>query len=152
MATYAFDSSALAKYYHQEDGSAEVIRLVQDPTARHYISRLTFLEMHSVFAGKVRTSVISHDDLILLRTQFRNDVYQRRFRVFRLTPQHYKEAEQLLMQHGADQGLRTLDALQLAVALDLHRRTLLDHFVCADSILCRVALAEGLSTFNPVQL
>jgi predicted nucleic acid-binding protein len=151
MAMYAFDSSALATYYHQEDGSAAVIRLVQDPSARHDISRLTFLEMHAVFAGKVRTSVISHDALILLRTQFRNDVYQGRFRVFRLTPQHYNEAERLLMQYGTDQGLRTLDALQLAVALDLHRRNLLDHFVCADAILCRVTLAEGISTFNPVQ-
>jgi len=47
--------------------------------------------------------------------------------------------------------LRTLDALQLAVALDLKAQGLLDFFVCADEILCQVAEKEGITVVNPVK-
>ena len=42
--------------------------------------------------------------------------------VVAITDHHYAEAERLLKQHGNTFRLRTLDALQLAVALDVHRR------------------------------
>ena len=45
--------------------------------------------------------------------------------------------------------LRTLDAIQLAVALHFHRSFPLDHFVCADRRLCDVARLEGLSVVQP---
>jgi hypothetical protein len=45
--------------------------------------------------------------------------------------------------------IRTLDALQLATALDLRERAVLDHFMCADVNLCQIATAEGLSVINP---
>jgi predicted nucleic acid-binding protein len=45
--------------------------------------------------------------------------------------------------------LRTLDALQLAVALALSHQGTLDHFVCADQRLCDTATEEGLSVINP---
>ena len=40
----------------------------------------------------------------------------------------------------------------LAVALDLRRRGILDHFVCMDESLCSIAIEEGLSTLNLVVL
>ncbi len=46
---------------------------------------------------------------------------------------------------------RTLDALQLAVALDLSRRGMTEYFVCADTRLCETAEEEGLVIVNPVQ-
>ncbi len=54
MADYFFDSSALGKYYHVEVGTAEVDRLLKEPGARPFISRLNLVEVQSVFAGKVR--------------------------------------------------------------------------------------------------
>ena len=42
---------------------------------------------------------------------------------------HYARAEDLIVQHGNRKGLRTLDALQLAVALDVQARVGLDAFV-----------------------
>jgi predicted nucleic acid-binding protein len=45
--------------------------------------------------------------------------------------------------------LRTLDALQLAVALDLSEQGFLDHFVAADKALAEVAAVEGLSVRDP---
>jgi len=46
---------------------------------------------------------------------------------------------------------RTLDALQLSVALLLHQTAPIDQFVCADQRLCEIALLEGLPTVNPAQ-
>ncbi len=62
---------------------------------------------------------------------------------------HFKQADQLLQRHGVTVKLRTLDSLQLATALDLRARGMLDHFVCADVNLCKIAAAEGLSVINP---
>ena len=47
--------------------------------------------------------------------------------------------------------LRTLDAIQLAVALRLHQAAPIDRFVFADQRLCDVATVEGLAVFNPEQ-
>jgi len=42
-----------------------------------------------------------------------------------------------------------LDALQLAVALDLSGLGLLDYFVVADKVLGEVATLEGLAVLDP---
>ena len=48
----------------------------------------------------------------------------------------------------ATRRVRTLDALQLAVALDLCRRNLLDTFVVEDKLLADVAALDGLVIEN----
>jgi hypothetical protein len=55
----------------------------------------------------------------------------------------------LVERYAFASRLRALDALQLAVALELRNRKLVDHFVAADTILCEVAEHEGLSVVNP---
>jgi hypothetical protein len=46
-------------------------------------------------------------------------------------------------------GLRTLDALQLAVALELKSLDLADFFVAADKALLDTAIAAGFPSINP---
>ena len=53
------------------------------------------------------------------------------------------------MRYGAAEGLRTLDALQLAIALDLRQVGLIALIVAADQGLCRVASLAGCSAVNP---
>jgi PIN domain nuclease of toxin-antitoxin system len=57
-----FDTSALGKHYHQEVGSTRVDQILADQGSRHFISRLTVVEIQSVFAKKVRTGVLSPVD------------------------------------------------------------------------------------------
>jgi hypothetical protein len=45
--------------------------------------------------------------------------------------------------------LNTLDALQLAVALHLRGRGMVDELVTADHVLVAVAPLEGVPVFNP---
>ncbi|MBI3208922.1 MAG: type II toxin-antitoxin system VapC family toxin [Candidatus Solibacter usitatus] len=141
------DTSALAKLYHQEPGtSALESRLAAEPVA--FVSRIGVVEMHSVLAGMVRAKELDPAAMELLRRRFRSDARNNKFRVTTLRESHYQKAEELLVTHGS-RGLRALDALQLAVALNLFEHQLIDTFIAADRILCHVAPLAGLKTFNP---
>src|SRR5262245_27967566 len=129
------DTSALAKHYHVETGSADVDRIWAEPGNALYISRVGIVEAVSVFAGKVRTGQLSASAFDVLRKRFLNDVGHGRPKLIRLRVQHFKDAERLIRQYGLAQRIRTLDALQLAVALDLRRRALIDNLVSSDKHL-----------------
>ena len=60
----------------------------------------------------------------------------------------FTATELLVERYAFDSRLRALDALQLAVTLELRNQKLVDHFVAADAILCEVARLEGFSVIN----
>jgi uncharacterized protein len=144
-----FDTSAIAKHYHAENGSANVDSLLAEVGATQVISRLTFVEMHSVFAKKVRTGTLDAADFQKLTRRFRADVAGKRLRVVRVTARHFQSAERLIRRIGPVQNLRTLDALQLAVAISLNEPVRPIQLVCCDLALCSIASAEGLAVVNP---
>jgi predicted nucleic acid-binding protein len=149
MPSYFFDTSALGKNYHNEVGTPKVEQLLKEPGVRHFISRLSVIEIQSVFAGKVRTGVISESDFRMLSRRFLTDVARRKLDVVRMSGFHYQEAERLIRTHATRYSLRTLDAIQLSVALDLRARGLSSHFVCADKNLCKIAASEALTVVDP---
>lgn len=146
---FYYDTSALCRNYHSEVGSDRVASLLATAGSRHVISRVTHLEIQSAFALKVRTKELSEADFDLLRRKFLSDIHQRRLAVVRLVRRHFDRAEALIVEYGPSGPMRTMDALQLSVALDLRDMQIIDQFVCADSALLRFATAEGLSTINP---
>jgi|SRR6516165_5750983 predicted nucleic acid-binding protein len=143
------DTSALAKHYHVEPGSDQVDRLWADLGRTMFISRMGVVEAVSVFAGKVRSGVLSASAFTVLRKRFLSDVGQGRPKSVRMLVQHFKDAERLVRQHGLARRLRTLDALQLAVALDLQSRGMIDLLISSDQHLLGAARAEGISVFDP---
>lgn len=147
-----FDTSALSKHYHEEPGTEKVDELLAVAGVNHAVSRLSVVELHSVFAKKVRTGQIGQADFERLTRQFRTDVAKKRLRVVRLTAAHYQSAEKLVRRIGPASNLRTLDALQLAIALSLNEPERLSTFVCADHALCAIATGEGLAVVNPESL
>ncbi len=149
MPDHVFDTSAIAKHYHGETGTAKVDALLAVPGAAQYVSRLSVVEFHSVFAKKVRTGVLPAGSFDTLTGRFRKDVAAKRLQVVRLLVAHFKTAERLIRRIGPGQNLRTLDALQLAVALGLNRPGRPVTFVCADLALSAAAVAEGLTVINP---
>jgi hypothetical protein len=97
----------------------------------------------------VRTGSINRDDADLFLRQFRKDVATGKLEVFSIGESEFTTAELLVERYAFDLRLRALDALQLAVALELRNQKLVDHFVAADAILCEVAGLEGFSVINP---
>ena len=62
-----------------------------------------------------------------------------RLEVFSIGESEFAMAEFPVERYAFESRLRALDALQLAVALELRNQKLVDHFVAADAILCEVA-------------
>jgi len=115
---YFLDTSAFAKLCHQEAGSDQMERIVEQRGSTSIVSRLAFIEIDSVFAIKVRTGELSASGQDLCRHRLRADLSQHWIRVSPsiIEERHYRSARQLLIQHGVPLGLRTLDALQPAMA------------------------------------
>ena len=124
-------------------------RLLKEPGSQSYISRLSILEIESVFATKLRTREIDQMDAEIARRVFRADLSQGRLLIgLPIQTRHYQTARSLLVRYGSE-GLRTLDALQLSVALGLQQLGLISIMIAADQRLCQVASLAGCPTVNP---
>jgi predicted nucleic acid-binding protein len=146
------DTSALAKLYHEEAGSEYVERIVGQPGSRGFVSRLSLVEMESAFAIKVRTGALDETGRSLALRRLRADIARSRLIVGpAIGPGHYRSAAKLLRVHGVSHGLRTLDALQLAIALDMLQASWISVILSADKRLCEVAEACGCPAINPAQ-
>ena len=73
----------------------------------------------------------------------------RKLEVFSIEESEFTAIELLIERYAFDSRLRALDALQLAVALELRNQKLVDHFVAADAILYEIARLQGFSVINP---
>jgi len=152
LPNYFLDTSALAKRYHKETGSEYMDRILEQSGSRSLISNLSIVELESVLAIKMRTGEIDRQSLELARRRFRADLARQRLLVApSVTEGHFQSARKLLVQYGVAEGLRTLDALQLAFALDLRQIGYITVLVAADQRLCRVATLAGCSAVNPEQ-
>jgi hypothetical protein len=149
LAQYFFDTSAIVKYYHEEAGTPQVAAIFSEPDRKIRISSLGLLEIQSTFAMKVRSGVLDRNAAGTQRARLMLDIAAGDIEVYGMTQEHFVTAERLVGRHGFTHRLRTLDALQLAVALDLSSQTLVDHFVAADQVLGEVAAVEGLKVINP---
>lgn len=92
MAQYFFDSSALAKRYHPEIGTPKVLSIFRESGREIRISKLTFLEIQSVFAMKVRAGVISASDAGTQRARLIADIADGLIEVRDLTPDLFTDA------------------------------------------------------------
>jgi uncharacterized protein len=143
---YFLDTSAVAKLYHEEPGSAVMEALASSPTAELWITELTRAEFHSVCLRKVRKGELADEALQTVLACFNDDVRDR----FEIVPwqEHMIEtAIALLLQHGKARALRTLDALQLIAAQAVPRDNLT--FVTADKKLTAVAKDIFGQAMNP---
>ena len=138
MAGHFLDSSALVKLYHTEAGTPVIESIVNAPDNVVRISRLSVAELTSAFAIKVRTRSIDRDDADIFLRQFRRDVPIGKLEVFSIGESEFATTELLVERYAFDLRLRALDALQLAVALELRTQK-----------LCEVARLEGFSVVNP---
>ncbi len=126
--------------------------ILEQQDSRSLISHLSIVEFESVLAIKTRTGEIDQPALNVARRRFRADLARQRLIVASPVHEgHFQSARKLLVQYGVGEGLRTLDALQLAIALDLRRLGHIAVLVAADQRLCRVTSLAGCTAINPEQ-
>lgn len=150
MADYFLDTSALVKRHVTETGSGWVRSLAVAKAAHTlYIARITAVEVVSAITRRQHGRHLSAAQAGAMIGHFRRHLAQRYY-VLELTPAIFDEAMLVARKHR----LRAYDAVQLAVALDLH---LLHQkagfgpmtFISADGKLNEAATAEGLVVENP---
>ncbi len=150
MAAYFFDSSALAKRFIRETGTALVLNLWR-PSAGHaiYAARLTEVEVCAALARRHKSLKLTSDQFHKSVKRLRRD-FAERLVVTATTESIVIDALRLAESYA----LRGYDALQLASALEANRRRLLHPLppltlVSSDSDLNQAAQAEGLTVEDP---
>ena len=149
MPVYYFDTSGLVKRYVAEIGTAWVTSIM-DPVAGNllHVARLTGVEVVSAITRRARGGSLSAAHAASALTRFRVD-FRTRFQIVGIRVALVKHAMRLAETHV----LRGYDAVQLAAALQVHRRCVaLGHsltLVSADTDLNAAAVAEGLLVEDP---
>ena len=145
MAAYFLDSSAVMKRYVQETGTVWVRALTASGTGNFfYLARITDVEVTAALARRRGQPGLSVVQAVAALRQFRRDFGQD-YRVVEITIALLQRAAQLADTHA----LRGYDAVQLAVALDVHARDQALVLVSADAELNAAATAEGLRVEDP---
>lgn len=131
------DTSVLIAYYCPEPLSltAEAIIRAQN---RPIISSLTEVEMFSALARKVREGELSKNDAERIAALFKSHCRDEFYRRIVMSEQHFTQAGEWLS--GFTTSLRTLDALHIAVAIQVAER-----LVTADKGMASGAEYMGIS-------
>jgi len=141
-----FDTSALVKFFHEEEGTASVTELIANPENKTYVSDLARIEFISALHRRYRRKEIG-DEALEEALQAFDEEYSS-FYVEPMSHMIVQEAEELQLHYGKNHGLRTLDAIQLATFLLLRDKDWL--FVSSDDPLLLAAEAAGAPTYNPL--
>ncbi len=142
MKFYFLDTSALVKRYHSEKGTDKIDKIFSQDDRVIVISSISITEMVSALNRKKEDKTILKEDLKIALSKFFHDAIKD-FLIIELDGEHIKGSIMLVLKRN----IRTLDALQLAVAIGV--KELKVTFVCADKKLVSVAEKEGLQTINP---
>lgn len=140
-----FDTCALVKYFHVEDGTEQVTALIHNPENKIWILELARTEFISTLFRKYRNRVIDENQLTSAIKGF--DLEYSKFNVEPLNGLVASEAEELLKKYGKYEGLRTLDSLHLAAFRIIAEKDWV--FVSADEVLCKTVKLENFQVINP---
>src|SRR5216683_7214722 len=152
MPAYYFDTSALAKRYIVEVGSAWVQAIVAEQSGQTiYTSVLTQPELVSALRRRVREGFLAASEAERLAEQVLEHMTQS-YALAAITSSVITQACALLYRHP----LRAYDALHLACALAIREAIAQQQwtgvlFVAADVPLLAAAAAEGFLVDNPLQ-
>src|SRR5437016_5850149 len=120
MAVYFFDASGIVKRYIRETGTAWVQALA-DPAGGNaiFLARITVVEVTAAVTRRKRGGHVSPANAAAVLAQLRRDVAVE-YALVEITPAVLTSAALLAEAHG----LRAYDAVQLAVATELHAQRL----------------------------
>ena len=140
-----FDTSALVKFFHKEQGTEKVTDLIGNSENEVWILDLAKLEFRSAVFRRFRSGEIEKDELAIALRYFTEQLLS--FNVETIGPGVLKEAESLIDEYGMDFGLRTLDALHLGAFRLLSENDWI--FITSDKNLAEVAKATDAQVLDP---
>ena len=142
-----FDTSALVKFFHREEGTDVVVSIISDLNNEIWVSELARLEFICALHRRFRINEINEEDLDQALDGFYKEYS--RFNTKKIGRAVLNEAEVLVKRLGKTLGLRALDAIHLAT-FNLFNQLEEMPFVAADDILLTAARAIGAKVINPL--
>ena len=142
-----FDTSALVKFFHEEEGTDIVTDLILEQNNEVWISELGRLEFVSAVFRRFRNRELDEGQLNTAVYSFENQIA-----VFNVEPLGHtvlEQAEFFIKKYGRTYGLKALDALHLGAFSLISEKDW--SFVVADDNLSNVAEAIGFTTINPLK-
>lgn len=143
---YYFDTSALIKIYHREEGT-EIILDIYKNNDDIIISEISRIEFISTCYRKYREKEISYETLRAVIRKFEDDV-ENRYEILKFSPLIIDEACSLICSLAEKYSLKTLDSIQFAF-FRIYFET--DNvFVCSDDKFIKLVANEGVATLSPL--
>ena len=149
MSKYFFDTSAVVKRYHLEDGSDLIDKLFAESDAEFVISDISIIEFYSALSLKVTVGEIDEENFMSLRKLFSQDIKRGLYEVAEFTNAEKLESTKLLLKYAKKHSLKTLDAIQLSVVKSVNQAEV-KAVVCADEKFCKIITLEGFPVINPI--
>lgn len=106
------------------------------------------IELYSAFAKKIRVGEITEEDFRATIKTLAADLQRGTLQLVVFGHEEKKEATELIERYGPSKGLRTLDAMQLAVMRRLGMEVITCVY-CADRQFVAVLEQEGFSVIDP---
>ncbi len=144
---YFFDTSAIVKIYHREDGTDTVLDIYRGKSDI-LVSSLSTIETSATFFRKYRERELDSKALQALLDKFDDDM-RTRYQPLGFSSLIIEEASSLLAKFAKDNYLRTLDALQFAF-FSTYADTG-DTFVSSDLRLAKLLRDAGHTVCTPGQ-
>lgn len=142
-----FDTSALVKFFHEEEGTDIVTDLILEQNNEVWFSELGRLEFISAVFRRFRNKELDEGQLNTAVDSFENQIAG--FNVEPLGQAVLEQAEFFIKKYGGTYGLKALDALHLGAFSFISEKDW--SFVVADDNLCKVAEVIGFTTINPLK-
>ena len=138
---YYFDTSAIVKRYHRENGTERIDKIV-DGEDEIYFSTIGIAETISALRRLRSSKIITEGQYERITGIFFNDM-ENRYVPIPFDDSNVMNAISLIERHN----LRTLDAFHLSAALTI--KDMEPIFVSSDRKLLNAAQEEGFATLNP---
>jgi predicted nucleic acid-binding protein len=135
------DTSSLIKLYFREDGTTELDKLFSDYSITEiFLSELTKIEFSSAIYKKVRTGDLQAQNARDILNAFVSD--ESKYQFILLDSEVISSSQKLIEKYGVN-GLRSLDAIQLASACTIKGQ--IDFAISTDKLLNQFLIAEGFA-------
>ncbi|MCX6582544.1 MAG: type II toxin-antitoxin system VapC family toxin [Candidatus Aminicenantes bacterium] len=137
------DTSSLLKLYHSESGSECLHEIISTDIESIYLSEIAKIEFLSAIWKKIRQRDLTVEVGNAVISCFEADF--NKFQWIKLRSDVIRCASSLLKKYGSE-GLRTLDSMQLACAVQLKEEEC--SFFTSDKLLQKLFNKENLNIIN----
>lgn len=142
--SYFFDTSALVKIYHKEEGSEKLLG-IYNGQEKISISELAKVELYSAIYRKYRVKEIDLETLNLLIEKFNFDT-EYRYEILSFSSGVTEQALDFLSRYGESRGIKALDSLQRSFFEFYCEKG--DTFVSSDTKLINIVNEEEMNVLT----